>query len=84
MLGGLGSAVAAGVTGTVLALTSSPAAAGIGPAGFAQVAQRAIIAENNAVYGQGNSPWRVRCTDHPTYITTKLGDVVTCKITIRP
>jgi hypothetical protein len=83
LVGGLGAALVAGII-AALALVSGPAAAGIGPAGFAQVAQRAIIAENNAVYGSGNSPWRVRCTEKPTYITVKLGDVVTCKITIRP
>jgi hypothetical protein len=84
MWSAFGVALVAGIVAAVLALVSGPAAAGIGPAGFAQVAQRAIIAENNQVYGQGNSPWRVRCTDKPTYVTTRLGDVVTCKITIRP
>lgn len=74
-------AVLLGAAVTWLAVgPSTPAGAGIGPAGFARIAQQAITAANCRIYGGcANSPWRVTCTDHPSY--QPLADRVTCRVT---
>lgn len=56
--------------------------AGIGPNGFAFYARQGIVNENNYIYGKGNSPWNVKCIDHPNY--QALSDKVICTITEKP
>lgn len=70
---------AATLAGTFLA---GRAIAGIGPAGFAFYARQGIVREINQVYGNGNSPYNVRCTEVPNYRT--ISDVVTCTIREKP
>lgn len=79
-LAGLALALLAVAAGLILS-SGSPAAAGIGPAGFATYARQGIIQENCRVYGKcSNSPWVVHCTDHPDYAT--ISDRVVCTVTI--
>lgn len=61
-----------------LAVLIPRAVAGIGPNGFAYYAKRGISNENIAIYGAGNTPWIVSCTDRPDY--RNLTDTVTCHI----
>lgn len=51
--------------------------------GFAQPARQGIIHYLNQVYGPGNSPYKVRCSevDVINYHTAEIHDTVTCVIT---
>lgn len=51
---------------------------GIGPSGFAFYARQGIVNEINRVYGKGNSPYVVTCTEVPNYRT--ISDIVTCHV----
>jgi hypothetical protein len=73
-----GLVVLAVIIGLALSILIPRAWAGIGPNGFATYARQGIVNENTKVYGHGNSPWSVTCTDHPNYV--KLTDTVTCQI----
>lgn len=70
--------LALALTAFFAVLTAQRANAGIGPAGFAFYARQGIVREINAVYGKGNSPYTVRCTEVPNYRT--ISDKVTCII----
>lgn len=74
----IGAALAALTAGLVLAST---AGAGTGPDGFAIHARQGIVSYNNRIYGNGNSPWKVTCTDHPDFAT--MSDRVVCRITLK-
>ena len=71
---GVAAIVAAALTGFLV----TRAVAGIGPAGFAYYARQGILREINAVYGAGNNPYVVTCTEVPDY--RNITDTVTCKI----
>jgi hypothetical protein len=67
--------------GSMFGAWTSPAAAGTGPDGFARYARQGIVNYDNRIYGKGNSPWKVTCTDHPNYTT--MSDRVVCRVTLK-
>lgn len=74
---------AAALAAALLGLVGADAATAGTSSGFAQPAHQGITRYLNQVYGPGNSPYKVRCSevDHINYPTGEIHDTVTCVIT---